>query len=46
MYRSSLIGGPWGFVQEKSFDHADLSNEETEDNDEAYDEDKASDTEV
>ena len=29
-----------------SFDHADLSNEETEENYQAYDEDKASDTEV
>ena len=44
--QSCQIQWPWGFVQAKSFDHADLSNEETEDNDEAYDKDKASDSEI
>ena len=43
--QSCQLQWPWGFVQEKSFDHANLSNEETGENDEAYEEDKASDTE-
>ena len=40
-----MIQCPWGFVQEKSFDHGDLSQEETIGNGETGEEDKAVATE-
>ena len=40
------ISWPWGFVQEKSFDHVDLSIEESGENDETGEDDKAGDAEV